>query len=104
MTSSQPSRSSAYSEDLRWKIIWQRFSLELPVKSVARNLSIDESTVRRICTRFNCTGTVSKQLYPVERSYRKLTTTAKFYVVNLVLERPGIYLEKLRTNCSRSWV
>ena len=48
MTSSQPSRSSAYSEDLRWKIIWQRFSLELPVKSVARNLSIDESTVRHL--------------------------------------------------------
>ena len=71
VTSNEPARSSAYSEDLRWKIIWQRLALELPTKVVAKNLCIDGSTVRRTCEAFNNTGAVSKKAYPVERASKR---------------------------------
>ena len=47
-TSCEPSRSSAYSEDLRWRIVWQGEALNCKPSMIAKNLSIDESTVRRV--------------------------------------------------------
>ena len=43
-----PWRTAPYSEDLRWRVVWQRVGLKLGVKSVARNLGINSSTVVRI--------------------------------------------------------
>ena len=45
-TSCEPLRSTAYSDDLRWKVVWQREALTLSCEEVARNLCIDRSTVR----------------------------------------------------------
>ena len=85
-------RSSAYSKDLQWKIIWHRLALEFPTKVVAKNLCIEDSTMLRICQTFYSTGTIRKREYPVERAFRKLTEPAKYFILNLVLERPDIYL------------
>ena len=48
MTSWEPLRSSAYQDDLRWRIVWQREGLGLSRREIAGNLNIDRSTVRRI--------------------------------------------------------
>jgi len=80
VTSNEPARSTAYSEDLCWMIIWQRLAVELPTKVVAKNLCIDGSTVWRTCKTFNNTGAVSKKTYPVERAFRKLTEPAKYFI------------------------
>lgn len=97
MTSCETSRSSAYSDDLRWRIVWQRLALRLPIKQVAINLCIDQSTVRRIRDKFELTGQVRKRDYPSEKAYRKLNEPAQFLILYLVLERPGIYLREIRS-------
>lgn len=97
MTSCEPARSSAYSDDLRWRIVWQTLALRLPVKQVSTNLCIDQSTVRRIRDKFGVSGQVQKRNYPAEKAYRKLTEPAQFFVLYLVLERPGIYLREIRS-------
>ena len=48
MSSCEPSRSSAYSEDMRWRIVWQSYGLGVSNKEIASNLNIGVSTVRRI--------------------------------------------------------
>ena len=56
MTSCEQHRSSAYSEDLRWRIVWQRFALAKKVTEIAENLSVDQSIVSRILQLFCNTG------------------------------------------------
>ena len=42
----------AYSEDIRWRMVWQREIQELPLAKVAENLSVDTSTVHRVVKKF----------------------------------------------------
>ena len=35
MTSCEPTRSSAYGEDLCWRIVWQTLAMQIPTKQVA---------------------------------------------------------------------
>ena len=51
-----PGRTSAYSEDVRWRIVWQREGLGLDLKTVSNNLGVDPSTVSRIIRLFKETG------------------------------------------------
>ena len=37
-----------------------------------------------------------KQSYPIEKLFRKFTAPAKYFVLHVVLERPGIYLREIR--------
>lgn len=92
----EKSRSSAYSEDLRWRMIWQRDALGYSTDQVAKNLCVDKSTVYRILNLFYTTGTVSKRSYPKERAFRKLTSPAQLLILQLCLSRPGIYLREIR--------
>ena len=52
MTSCEPGRTRAYaySEDLRWRIVWQREALGKKCKDVASNLGVDTVTVSRVVT------------------------------------------------------
>ena len=69
----EPSRSSAYSEDLRWRMVWQKEALGYTCTKIAENLCVDKSTVSRTLTLFHSTGSVSKKPYPEGRAFRKLT-------------------------------
>ena len=60
MASCESHRSCAYSEDLRWHIVWQKYALSLTMSKIAENLSIDDSTVKRILTIFSNTGTLTE--------------------------------------------
>lgn len=95
-TSSEPWRTSPYSEDLRWKMVWQKEILGLTYSSIARNLSVDESTVMRILKLFWMTGLVAKRSYPSKRAYRDLTNSAQIFIINIVVQKPGIYLEEIK--------
>ena len=94
--SSEPWRTSPYSEDLRWKMVWQREILGLKYSRIARNLNVDESTVIRTLQLFWTTGQVAKRPYPSMRAYRDLTDSAQLFIINTVVERPGIYLEEIK--------
>ena len=96
MTSCEPYRTDAYSQDMRWRMIWQCEGLGLPVMEVARNLGVDKSTVCRTVNLFLTTGSVAKKLYPKDRAYRMLTTPAQLLILNLVVDKPGIRLHELQ--------
>jgi len=52
--------------------------------------------VYRIVQRFLNTGCIAKSPYPKERAARKLTDPAKLFVLQLVLEKPGITLHEIQ--------
>ena len=83
MASCEPKRTSAYSEDLRWKMVYQSEILGLTYDSIAQNVGVDASTVWRTEKLFQETGNVEKQSYRKERAYRDLTDAAKFVLLTL---------------------
>ena len=58
MTSCEPKRCSTYSDDLRWRMVWQ---LGYTYGDVAKNLCVDKLTVKRIVDRFKFSGNISKK-------------------------------------------
>ena len=50
----------AYDEGVRWRIIYQRYSLQLSHHKIATNLNVDQSTVCRMIALFDATGDVKK--------------------------------------------
>ena len=96
MTSCEPHRSSAYSEDLRWRMVWQCEALGYTHAGVAENLGVDRTTVSRTLQLFYTTGCVSKKSYPKEKAFRKLTTPAQLLILNVVVTKPGIYLQEIQ--------
>lgn len=63
---------------------------------IFKNSNVDQSTVVRIIKLFRITGHVHKKPYPRKRAYRELTEPAELFVLNLVTEKPGIYLEEVK--------
>ena len=75
--SCEPRRASAYSKDLRFRMIWQREALGLTYSQIAANLGVDKSTVQRTVTLFKSTGSLKKRPYPKEKVRRKLSSLAE---------------------------
>ena len=98
MTSCEPRRTSAYSDDniIRWRMVWQKQVLGYTYATVAANLNVDQATVWRIVKLFGETGQVRKRAYPKERAYRKLTRLLELLILHLVLDSPGIYLREIQ--------
>jgi transposase len=95
-SSCEKSRTAAYSNDLRWRIVWQHEGQRRTAAKIAENLCVDKSTVSRILGKFYLTGQVSKKPYPKDKSHRKLTNPAQMLILQLVLDHPGIYLKELQ--------
>ena len=85
-------RTSAYLEDLRWRVVWQSEALRYSVSQIAGNLKISKSTVERIINTFSASGTICKQPYPAENVFRVITELVKLFIFHLVLKKPGILL------------
>lgn len=97
MTSCEQRRRSAYSPDLRWRMVWQREVLGYRYEVIAINLNVDKATVWRIVKLFKETGQVEKKAYPREQANRKLTTPVELTILHVVLSHPGIYLREIQT-------
>ena len=89
----KPRRTNAYSEDLRWRMVWQRKALGC---QIASNLGIDKSTVQRTVQLFLNSGSVCKRPYPKEKSFRKLTLPAQLFILNLAVDNPAMYLDEIQ--------
>ena len=92
-TSCEPLHSTAYSDDLCWKVVWQWEALTLSCEVVARNLCIDSSTVHRIIQRFRITDDISKWLHHSESN--KLSDSVQIFILNLIVCSPGIYRREI---------
>ena len=95
--SCQPDRCSAYADDLRWRMVWQREALGYSYDKISSNLCVDRSTVWRTVQLFLTTGNVAKRPYPKENAYRKLTKPAQLLIMHLILKKPGIYLHEIKS-------
>ena len=93
----EPSRSKAYNSDIRWRIVYQRFALEYSVQCVSANLGVSQSTVHRIGSLFHSTGSVDLKVVPDKGAMliKSLSSYDEFYIMELVVERPGIYLREI---------
>lgn len=94
--SCEPRRKSAYSTDLRWRMVWQREVLGFKYQVIANNLNVDPSTVWRIVKCFNTSGTVDKKKYSRSKLYQKLTPPLELAVLHFVLLNPGTYLHEIQ--------
>jgi len=61
MASCEPRRTSPYSNDLRWRMVWQRLARGLTLEQVSSNLNVDISTIWEVVKHFEEMGTVSKK-------------------------------------------
>ena len=93
--SAEPKRKTAYSVDLRWRIVWQYIRMELSFRKIALNLNISCSTAQTTFTLFEQTGEVSPRGQPSREDTRCLNSADEIYVLGLVLENPGMYLLEL---------
>ena len=75
MMSCEPAWSSAYSEDLWWRMVWQSELLVHPQQVIAQNLGVDQSIVSRTIQLFHTMKSVGKKPYPEERAFRKLNSS-----------------------------
>ena len=94
--SCEPGRTTACSEDLRWRMVWQREVEGLTLDKVAANLCVDTSTVYRTVHEFHISGSVSKKPYTASNRPVKLTKPVQLTVLTLALEKPGIYLWEIQ--------
>ena len=93
MTSSEPLRSRAYHEDLKWRMIYPRKMLGFTYQQIAVNLCVDTSTIWRAgaIKQFD-KGTVAAKK---NKGYHKLSDYEEFAILEVLVERPSMYLKEV---------
>ena len=90
--SAEPARKSAYSDDLRWRVVWQRIQ-EKYFREIATNLNLSFGTVHNIWQKFEVTGDISKKI-PAERE-RFLEEHHEMLILWILTTHPDMYLSEL---------
>ena len=87
-----------YSEDLRWRAVWQHCLQGKPVGAVARDLYNSDSSVERYVKLFTTTGEVMPSTSTQHRPgpKRKLSEFEEITVLQSLLDRPGTYLREVQ--------
>ena len=85
----------AYSEDLRWRIVWYKFLLMRSDEEIASQSFVCPRTVQRICQKFVWTGNVA-----AERAGRPVGTTTlhrheEYIIMAAILKKPVTRLHQL---------
>ena len=75
--------------------MWQHIALELPFRSIAKNLSISVGIAHNIFKRFQSTGEVDPKPATRRESLRKLDNHHKLYVIGLIVASPDLQLSEL---------
>ena len=100
-TSAEPARTTAYSSDIGWRVVWQRLGMDLTFRQIANRLQIAVGTAHRIFKRFMDTGDVSatSQKGVSRHSLRKLDHYHELYILCMI---SGLYLGEIcqQIHCS----
>ena len=91
MSSAEPGRRKAYANDFRWRIVYERIGMHLPLEKIARNLNVSTSTANRINALFQRTGSVDP-VGPQKRrlDLRRLDERSELFVVGFLTVHPYI--------------
>lgn len=92
----EPKRCTAYPTDLRWRMVYQREALNLSYEAIGHNLGVDPSTVYRTVNLYLKTGNVDKKQYNTANLPRKLTDQVQFFIMHIMLDKPGIMLAEIQ--------
>ena len=86
---------TAYSDDLRWRIVWLRIARDMSPSEIADLLCVGESTVRRYTSRFYASGSVSPTQYH-HGPDKLLDEFEQVTVMQCLLDNPSMCLTELR--------
>lgn len=100
-TSCENKRTKAYSDDLRWRMVYLTKALGKSYREAAADLRVDASTVCKTVAIFDDTGDVRPKDYPPNTGTAKLTEVDKLIILELAIERPGIYLREIQAELSQ---
>ena len=89
-------RTKGYSADMRWRMVYQAKVLEKTYREIAESLNVDKSTVSRTVALFDSTGDVARKDHPPNLGTRVLTNIDKLFILELVIDRPGVYLREIQ--------
>jgi transposase len=92
--SCESGRRAPYASDLRYRIVWQRYGMDLQYRAIARNLSISLGTAYNICKRFEITGEVTPKL-SCRTNTRILSSHDELIVIGILLNDPSQYLAEV---------
>ena len=92
LISAEPERKTAYSNDLRWRIVHQRIALNLPLVKIAQNLNVAISTVHHTYRLFEESGTADPLSPQKSLDCRRLDIRSELQFVGVILENPSMYL------------
>ena len=100
--SAEPGRKAPYSTDLRWRMVWQRFGMELTLKHIAGRLNAAVSTVHATCKKFEETGEVEPAKQPARLETRKLDEHHEQLIIAILMENPSKHLHELCTHIAEA--
>ena len=63
--STEQGQKAPYSADMRWRMVWQRFGIELTYTEISERLNVAVSTVHSTCKKFENTGDVQSSKQPL---------------------------------------
>ena len=96
MTSIEPARTSAYSADIAIRVVWQRLGIGMTFRDIAKRLQIGLGSAHRLYRRFTETGDFKKAERSSRRHTRKLDEFHELYIIGLLMENPGLYLDEIK--------
>ena len=96
MFSCESGRSKAYSSDLKWRMVYQKYSLDLSNTEIARRLNVDRSTVSRTLQLFEETGSVCSIQGYHENTCKKLSAYDELAIFEAIVNQPSLYLHEIQ--------
>ena len=93
--SAKQGRKAPYSADMRWRIVWQRFGMELTYTEISERLNVAASTVHSTCQKFENTGDVQSSKHPLRPQSRKLDENHEWLLLAILIETPTLYLHEM---------
>ena len=93
-TSAEPGHKAPYSNDIRWRIVWQRFGMKLSLRKIAENLNVALGTTYNVCKLFEDTGSVNCASIHNENK-NILNDRQELWIMGLLVDNPSLYLGEL---------
>ena len=94
-TTAEPGRKAPYSEDLRWRMVYQKIAMNLKVCEIAKNLNVHITTVYRVISRFLQTGSVAASKRYTKYNGCCFSEEQELFVIGLLYEHPAMYLDEI---------
>ena len=98
MTSAEPKRTSAYSQDIALRVVWMRVGMDLTFRRIAIRLQIGLGSAHRLYQRYVRSGNFTASKRSNRPQCRKLDEHHELLILGLLMENPGLYLNKI---CSK---